>query len=130
MNQHITVVYCLHLTFFSFVVITSPPYNFAVSALAYSSLVLSWDEIPLTERHAPILNYLIFYYQVSSNSTETEVLDSNTLSVTIENLQFDATYNFSIIAGGALGDSPATYVETTTPFKGNFVILLQNASDY
>lgn len=118
-----SILYSLYLTCFSFVVITSPPYNLVVSDLTYSSLVLSWDEIPLTERHAPILGYIISYSEVSSGSTEIEVqINSSSLSVTIENLQFGVTYNFTIRASGALGDSPVSSVETTTPFKGTFVV--------
>lgn len=128
MHQHFdsvnqSILYSLYLTCFSFVVITSPPYNLVVSDLTYSSLVLSWDEIPLTERHAPILGYIISYSEVSSGSTEIEVqINSSSLSVTIENLQFGVTYNFTIRASGALGDSPVSSVETTTPFKGTFVV--------
>ncbi|KAI6660977.1 hypothetical protein LOD99_13700 [Oopsacas minuta] len=99
-------------------VITSPPYNFASSAITDSSLLLSWDEIPLIDRFAPILGYIVEYYGISSDATERKIqFESDSLNVTVDDLQSNVTYNFTIRANGVLGDGPVSDIQITTPFK-------------
>ena len=118
----------LHLYYifkYSFSAITSPPEQFASSAITYSSVLLSWEEIPLSNRHAPILGYKLRYNGISSDSTEREVqLAPNALNASLTDLQFNVRYNFTLRANGKLGTGPNSTLQLVTPFKGLFLFYI------
>ena len=78
----------------------------------------------MSDRHAPILGYILEYNGTSSDSTERQIqLGPSSLNVSLTDLQFNVEYNFTLRANGKLGAGPVSTLQLTTPYKGSTLLI-------
>ncbi|KAK3696715.1 hypothetical protein QZH41_013070, partial [Actinostola sp. cb2023] len=94
------------------------PSNFAVKSQSSLSLTITWAEIPPEGRHGVIAGYYIYYRNVSSRNSSTQlVVNNSTFAHTLSNLEYDAYY-VSVLGYTRMGRGPPTSDIKAVPLSG------------
>ena len=122
----------LNYWFNSFILVPSAsPINLLASVLMSTSVLLTWDPPPLSDRNGIITEYNIIFIEVGSSNVQLFTTTTNKLNVSM--LSPYTLYNFALSANTSVGMGPLsnyTTFHTLQDSKNSLIIITGNTCYY
>lgn len=99
---------------------TAAPENVRGKSITSTSILVTWEEVPPTDRNGIILTHTITYNSLTEGDSGSETVNSNKFHKELTNLKEFVNYSITVFSTNQIGDGPASnpiYVTTSEAIK-------------
>ncbi|KAL9978989.1 hypothetical protein ACROYT_G016578 [Oculina patagonica] len=84
------------------------PQNLTAVNKTSTSILITWDEVPLGERNGAIQSYEVNYTPVANDNKTSQVIEAPAQYLLLSNLQKNTDYSITVLACNVIGCGPAS----------------------
>ena len=84
------------------------PQNLTAVNKTSTSILVTWDKVPVGKRHGSILSYQVDYTSAASNETKCKQVRASTQYLEINGLERNTDYIITVMASTSKGYGPAS----------------------
>ena len=115
-------MFIFHYLILSIVLCSAPsgaPQNVRGHNTSFTSILVTWDEVPANEQRGNIRYYTVIYKETQEGVEMSKQVDSPKRSVELTGLKRYAKYSIQVSAATVKGDGPASVPITVSTEQGS-----------
>ena len=85
---------------------SASPANVTANVLNSTSILVSWEQVPLLDQNGVILSYTVTYTSSRSGSAKTKIVTAPANQTTLTGLNEHTEYNITVFASTSKGGGP------------------------